>query len=125
MIPLAIGTWNVRTFMDSAWSDRQQHRTAPVGRELEGYGIHIAALSETRFAEVLEIKEDGAGNTASSGADAKVMRGVKQELTLPLKRNLSVSFQDSKGTNDRLKTLRLPMSGNEHTTIVSDYMHPR
>ena len=77
-----------------------------MGRELETYGIQIAALSETRFAEVLEIKEDDAGNTTSSGADAKVMRGVKQELTLPLKRNLSVSFQDSKGTNDETSYVR-------------------
>ena len=35
--------------MDSAGSDRLQHRTALVGRELSRYGIEIAALSETRF----------------------------------------------------------------------------
>ena len=33
-------------------------------------------------------------NTPSSGADAKVKRGVKHELALPLKRNLLVSFHD-------------------------------
>ena len=43
--------------MDSARSDRPQRRTALVGRELRGYGIQIAALSETRFADVREIKE--------------------------------------------------------------------
>ena len=47
--------------MDSAWSDRPQRRTALVGRELGRYGIEIAALSETRFAEIGEIKEVGAG----------------------------------------------------------------
>ena len=35
VIPLKIGAWNVRTFMDSAGSDRPQRRTALVGRELD------------------------------------------------------------------------------------------
>ena len=45
------------TFMDSAGSDRPQRRTALVGRELGRYGIDIAALSETRFAEIGETKK--------------------------------------------------------------------
>ena len=49
--------------MDSAGSDRPQRRTGLVGRELGRYGIAIAALSETRFAEIGEIKEVGAGYT--------------------------------------------------------------
>ena len=61
MIPLKIGAWNVRTLMDSAGSDKPQRRTALVGRELGRYGIEIAALSETRFAQIGEIKEVGAG----------------------------------------------------------------
>ena len=52
MIPLQIGAWNVRTLMDSAGSDRPQHRTSLVGRELGRYGIEIAALSDTLFAEM-------------------------------------------------------------------------
>ena len=63
MIPLKIGAWNVRTLMDSAGSDRPQRRTALVGREFVRYGIEIAALSETRFAEIGEIKEVGTGYT--------------------------------------------------------------
>ena len=47
--------------MDSAGSDRPQRRTALVGRGLGRYGIEKAALSETRFAEIGEIKEVGAG----------------------------------------------------------------
>ena len=58
-----IGAWNVRTLMDSAGSNRPQRRTALVGRELGRYGIQIAALSETRLADVGEIKEVGAGYT--------------------------------------------------------------
>ena len=60
---MKIGAWNVRTLMDSAGSDRPQRRTALVGRELGRYGIEIAALSETLFAEIGEIKEVGAGYT--------------------------------------------------------------
>ena len=63
MMPLKIGAWNVRTFTDSAGSDRPQRRTALVGRELGRHGIEIAALGETRFAEIGEIKEVGAGYT--------------------------------------------------------------
>ena len=79
--------------MDNAGSDRPQRRTALVGRELGRYDIQIAALSETRFADVGEIKEVGAGYTFF-GVDAKVKRGVKQELALPSKQNLLVSCQD-------------------------------
>ena len=49
--------------MDSAGSDRRQLRTALVGRELGRYGSQIAALSETWFADVREIKEVGVGYT--------------------------------------------------------------
>ena len=40
------------TLMDSAWSDIPQRRTIFVGRELGRYGIEIAALSDTHFAEI-------------------------------------------------------------------------
>ena len=53
--------------MDSAGSDRPQRRKALVGRELGKYEIEIAALSETRFAEIGEIKEVGVGYTFSWG----------------------------------------------------------
>ena len=49
--------------IDNAGSDRPQRRTALVGREFGRYGIEIAALSETRFAEVGQIKEVGTGYT--------------------------------------------------------------
>ena len=53
----------MRTLKDSAGSDRPQHRTALVGRELGRYGIEIAALSKTRYAEIREIKEVDTGYT--------------------------------------------------------------
>ena len=60
---MAIGAWNVRTLMHSAGLDRPQRRIALVGRELGRYKTEIAALSETRLAEVGETKEVDAGYT--------------------------------------------------------------
>ena len=81
--------------MDNAGSDRPQRRTALVGRELGRYDIQIAALSETRFADVGEIKEVGAGYTFFwSGRKSEERREAKQELALPSKQNLLVSCQD-------------------------------
>ena len=63
-----------------------------------------------------EIKEVGAGYTLLwSGRN--VNKGVKQELALPLKLNLLVSFQDCQN----LMALRLPLLGNKHASIVSAY----
>ena len=61
-------------------------------------------------------------DTPSSRVDAKVKRGVKQELALPSKQNLLVSCQDCQmALMTLLMTLRLPLSGNKHATIVSAY----
>ena len=107
--------------MDSAGSDRPQRRTALVGRELGRYDIQIAALSETRFADVGEIKEVGAGYTFFwSGRKSEERReaGVGFAIKTELVGKLSGL---PKGINDRLMTLRLPLSGNKHATIVSAY----
>ena len=120
IIPLRIGAWNVRTVMDSAGSDRPQRRTALVGRELGRYGIQIAALSETRFADAGEIKEVGAGYTFWSRHKSEERReaGVGFTIETELVGKLSGL---PKGINDRLMTLRLPLSDNKHATIVSVY----
>ena len=121
MIPLKIGALNVHTLMNSAWSDRPQRRTALVGRKLGRYGIEIAALSETRFAETGEIKDVGAGYTffwsgrkSEERLEAGVGFAIKSDLVGKLTRLPN-------GINDRLMTLILPLSGNKHATIVSTY----
>ena len=86
--------WNVRILMDSAGSDKPQRRTALVCIELGKYGIQIAALSERLGSQMLGRSKKLVLGTPSSGVDAKVKRGVKQELALPFKQKLSVSFQD-------------------------------
>ena len=92
--------------MDSAGSDRPQRRTALVGRELGRYDIQIAALSETRFADVGEIKEVGAGYTFFwSGRKSEERReaGVGFAIKTELVGKLSGL---PKGINDRLMTLK-------------------
>ena len=109
---MKIGAWNVHTLMDSAGSERPQRRTALVGRKLGRYGIEIAALSETRFAEKGEIKEVGAGYTFFwSGRKTEERReaGVGFAIKSVLVGKLTGL---PNGINDRLMKFRLPLSGN-------------
>ena len=121
VIPLTIGAWNVRTLMDSSSSDRPERRTALVGREFDRYKVEIAALSETRRAEEGLLKEVGAGYTffwsghkKEEGREAGVGFAIKSHLVSKLSGL-------PKGINDRLMTLRLPLPGKRHATIVSAY----
>ena len=120
VIPLTIVAWNVRTLMDSSSSDRPERRTALVGREIDRYKVEIAALSESRLAEGLS-KEVGADYTffwsrrkKEERREAGVGFAIKSHLVSKLSRL-------PKGINDRLMTLKLPLSGKRHATIVSAY----
>ena len=74
---LKVACWNVRTMQDS--EDRPQRRSALVARELVRLDIHIAALSEARFAEQGFLGEDGAGYTlfwSGKNKDERRLSGV-------------------------------------------------
>ena len=118
VIPLTIGAWNVRTLMDSSSSDRPERRTALAGRELDRYKVEIAALSEIRLAEEGLLKEVGAGYTFFwSGHKKKERR--EAGVGFAIKSHLvSMLSGLPKGINDRLMTLRLPLSGKRHATIA-------
>ena len=114
VIPLTIGAGNVRTLMD-----KPQRRTALVVRER--YKVEIAALSETRLAEEGLLKAVGAGYTFFWSGRKKEQRreaGVGFAIKSHLISKLSGL---PKGINDRLMTLRLPLSGKRHATIISAY----
>ena len=121
-MPLKIGTWNVHTLVDGTGSDRPQRRTALFGRELGRYKIEIAALSETRFAEIGEIKEIGAGYTFFwSGRKSEEM--IEAGEGFVIKSDLVGKLSGlPNGINDCLMTLRIPLSGNKHATIISAYV---
>ena len=55
--PLNLGAWNVRTLLDRKGTDRPERRMALVDRELDRYQVDMAALSETRLADVGEAAE--------------------------------------------------------------------
>ena len=60
---MQFGAWNVRTLMDTIYSNRAERMTAIVAHELSRYNIDIAALSETRLAGTGDLAEVGAGYT--------------------------------------------------------------
>ena len=75
-------------------------------------GIQIPALSETRFADVGEIKEVGAGYTVFwSGRKSEERREARVGIAITTELVGKLPGLP-KGTNDRLMTLRLPLSGN-------------
>ena len=89
--------------------------------KLDRYKVEIAALSETRLAEDGLLKEVGAGYTffwsgrkKEERREAGVGFAIKSHLVSKL-------LGLPKGINDSLMTLRLPLSGKRHATIVSAY----
>ena len=101
--------------MDSAGSDRPQRRTDLVGKELGRHGIEKAALSETRFAEIGEIKEVCAGYTFFWRGRKSEERRLRREAGVGKLTGLQNCI------NNRLMTLRFPLCANKHATIVSAY----
>ena len=111
-----IGAWNVRTLLDRDTSERPQRRTALIASELSRYKIEIAALSETRIAGEGELCERGAGYTffwSGRGADERREAGVGFAIKTKLVGKL---VGVPKGVNDRLMTMRLPLTGGKFAT---------
>ena len=105
--------------MDSAASDRPQCRTALVGRELGRCGIQIAALSETRFADVGEIKEVGAGYTFFwNGRKSKERREASPLKTLASYR-LCHSAENRQGGCQSGKNMCGADCWTDHNLVVS------
>ena len=83
---------------------------------LERYKVEIAALSETRLAEEGLLKEVGAGYTFFWSR--RKNKGRREAgVGFVIKSHLSKLSGLPKGINDRLMTLRLPLSGKRHATI--------
>ena len=114
-----ICTWNMRTLQDN---DKQlERRTAIIGRELAGYNITIAALSETRLPDESQLEEKGAGYTffwigkpASDHQQAGVGFAIRTSYVCHID-------TPPKGITERLMSMRIILSGKNYATIVSAY----
>ena len=101
--------------------DHPQQRSALVAGELARLDIHIAALSEVRFAEQGCLREDGAGYAlfwSGKNKDERRLSGVDFMVKTSIARklqNLPV------GHSDRIMSLRLPIQDNKFATILSVY----
>jgi hypothetical protein len=116
-----LGAWNIRTLLDRKEADRPERRTALIGRELARYNIQIAALSETRLPDEGQLTETGAGYTffwSGRGQEERREAGVGFAIQTTLVNKLTTL---PKGINDRLLSLRLPISGKKHATLISAY----
>ena len=119
--PLVTATWNVRTLLDSKRAHARP--SAIVARELDRYGIDIAALSETRvFGETSFEENPGkAGYTfflKGKPEGDKHYHGVGFAI-----RSNFVPLLKSKyptGINERLMTMCLPLDSC-NLTLISAY----
>ncbi|KAF7248362.1 Craniofacial development protein 2 [Varanus komodoensis] len=106
---------------DNPSADRPERRTALVARELASFNIDIAALCETRLANDGQLTETGGGYTffwCGRSSDERRESGtgfaVKNHLVLIL-------ASLSKGVNDRLMTMHLPLPRGKQATLISAY----
>nr|VZI44736.1 unnamed protein product [Spirometra erinaceieuropaei] len=119
VIPLNLAACNVPSLLDKTISNRPEWRTALVARELAGYKVHIAALSQTRFSEQGQLKEVDAGYTffwsgrpEAERRDAGVAFAIRNDIVgrLPYL---------PQAINDRLMSLCLPLGDGK--TPSSDF----
>ena len=117
---MTVASWNVRTLGDNgATSSRPERSTALVAKELNRYGIDIAALSETRLADEGQLREKEytfywSGRPSSVPRQSGVGLAIKNEIASKLV-NLP------RGISDRLMQLRLQLRSKRFMTIISAY----
>jgi len=107
--------------MDKENVARPHRRTALVSKELSRYNIDIAALSETRLAEEGSLTELTSGYTFFWKGKAKNEDRI-HGVGLAIKSSILKQLPEMPvGINERLMKLRIPISHQRHTTIISAY----
>jgi len=107
--------------MDREAAKRPMRRTALVAKELGRYNVDIAALSETRFEGEGQLKEVGSGYTFFWSGRTKEERR-ESGVGFAIKNNIVSKLSSlPKGVNDRLISLRIPLSKDRHAVLVSAY----
>ena len=112
-----MASWNVRTLQDN--DNNPERRTAVISKVLDKYSVDIAALSETRFPGDGELKEKHytffwIGQPESDTRSAGVGFAIKNSIVPELQ-------QKPVGVNERLMTLRIPLSKTKYATFISAY----
>lgn len=116
-----IATWNVRTLLDSDYSQCPERKTALIARELSRYNIDIAAISETHLADSGELCEELGGYTyywSGKPATERAASGIGFAIRNSIARTL---IEPPKSFTDRLITLRLHTAANKYIHLVSVY----
>ena len=120
-VPLKLSSWNVRTLNDSAESSCPERKTALVARELQRYGIDIAALSETKLHGEGQLTEAAAGYSffwkgkpEGERCEAGVGFAIRSSL-LPKLTKLP------NGINERIMSCRFSLNRGQNVTMLSIY----
>ena len=116
---LRLAEWNVRTLLDRDRSKRPERQTALVAKELNKYGIDIAALSETRLAQNDSLVDNGytffwSGKEEHERRESGVGFAIRNSIVESLE-------QEPTAISDRIITMRLSLKKNVYATIVSAY----
>ena len=107
--------------MDNSKAGRPERITALVARELGRYHVDIAALSEIRIANEVQITEDGggycffwSGRTSEERREAGVGFAIRSHLVSNL-------ASLPRGLNDRLMVIQLQLTNKQKATLISAY----
>ncbi|XP_026746155.1 craniofacial development protein 2-like [Trichoplusia ni] len=106
---------------DNDVSALAERKPSLIARELARYNIDIAAISETHLSDTGELSEHLGGYTyywSGRPAGERAGSGVGFAIRNSLARDLS---ELPKGVNDRLMTLRMPISNNKYAHLISAY----
>ena len=116
MKKITVATWNVRTMLDR--DSRPERRTALIARELQLFGIEIAAHQETSFEAQGQLQEEDynffwVGKTVGpreAGVAFAVHNTIAKRLTsLPA------------AVSPRLMSMRVPIEKGRYLTLVNVY----
>ena len=113
---LVVGSWNVRTLLESKRNIGRP--SAIVARELNKYGVDIAALSETRVLDSSVFEETGSGYTfflKGKPIGEKHYHGVGFAIRTKLVKHLKGVFPV--GISERLMTMSFPLEGSTLSII--------
>src|SRR5437867_133908 len=117
---MIVASWNVRTLGDNgATSSRPERSTALVAKELNRYGIDIAALSETRMADASQlIVNEYIFYWSRRSYSVSHLSGVGIANIHESASKLGKHLRD---ISDRLLQLRLQLRFKHLRTIISAY----